>query len=135
MEAQDLEQKEAQSQPRPQLDASKGLEQALALLKAKDDTSRFVGLALLKSILDNNVEFQKDSKTIADCWAAIPTRFLDRLLRAGESGKKSREEAKSMVELAVAVIHAFVVLLPKTSQEDERLLGRTEGLMSALTKR
>lgn len=135
MEAQDPEQKQAQSQPRPQLEASKGLEQALALLKAKDDTSRFVGLALLKSILDNNVEFQKDSNTIAYCWAAIPTRFLDRLLRARESGKKSREEAKSMVELAVAVIHAFVVLLPKTSQEDERLLGRTEGLMSALTKR
>ena len=135
MEAQDPEQKQAQSQPPPQLDPSKDLEQVLALLKAKDDTSRFVGLALLKSILDNSVELQKDPKIIAECWAAIPTKFLDRLLRAGDSGKKSKEEAKSMVELAVAVIHAFVVLLPQTSHEDERLLGRTEGLMSALIKR
>ena len=135
MEAQDQEQKQGQSQPRPQLDPSKGLQQALALLKAKDDTSRFVGLALLKSILDNNAELQNDPKIISECWAAIPTKFVDRLLRAGESDKKSKEESKSMAELAVAVIHTFVVLLPKTSQEDEKLLGRTEGLMSALIKR
>ncbi|SLM39367.1 hypothetical protein LPUS_09893 [Lasallia pustulata] len=134
MEAQDQEQKQGQSQQRPQLDPPKGLQQALALLKARDDTSRFVGLALLKSILDNNVELQNDPKTVSECWAAIPTKFVDRLLRAGESGKKSKEEAKSMVELAVAVIHTFVVLLPKTSHEDEKLLGRTEGLMSALIK-
>lgn len=131
-----LKQEQKQPQQQELLDPAKGLEQTLTLLKAKDDTSRFVGLALLKSILDNKVELQKDPKIVAECWAAIPTKFVDRLLRAGgKESKKSKEEAKNMVELSVAIIHAFVVLLPEGRREDKKLYCRSEGLVAALTRR
>jgi hypothetical protein len=111
------------------------IQRTLALLSAGDDTSRFAGLTILRALLDSNEEFQKDSKVMAQFWAAIPAKFLDRLLRAGSSGKKSNQEAESMVELAVGVLHAFVRLIPSIVQEDVKFVGRAEGLMAALAWR
>ncbi|CAK7215755.1 hypothetical protein SCUCBS95973_002585 [Sporothrix curviconia] len=77
------------------------------LLRAKDDTSRFVALALLKAVLDNQVkedggneendEGQGDTKpadasagssslpeeALLRLWEALPVKFFDKLLRAG----------------------------------------------------
>lgn len=115
-------------------DPSQSLDQTLALLKAKDDTSRFVGLALLKFILDNKVDFLKDAEVIRRCWAAIPARFLDRLLRAPKNEDRSKEESLSMVKLAVAVLHTFIVL-SKDLSDDEKSVGRIEGLVDILAWR
>lgn len=111
------------------------IQRTLALLSAGDDTSRFAGLTILRALLDSNEEFQKDPKVMAQFWAAIPAKFLDRMLRAGGSGKKSNQEAESMVELAVGVLHAFVRLIPSIVQEDAKFVGRADGLMAALAWR
>lgn len=121
--------------PEPVKDPSKALDQTLALLRAKDDTSRFVGLALLKPILDNKIGFREDAVIIERCWAAIPARFIDRLLRAAANKHKTKEESSSMVELAVAVLHAFIVLLPISLRDNEKLIDRVGGLVDALTLR
>ena len=115
----------------------KDLEKALDLLKAKDDTSRFVGLALLKPVLDQELSRQSDTEegemrtVIERCWHAIPTKFLDRLLKAKPEGKKTKEEAGNLVSLAVAVLHAFMTILD-APEKDERFVGRVPLLMSAL---
>lgn len=111
------------------------IQKTLALLKARDDTSRFAGLTVLKALLDSNEELQKDPTAMAQFWAAISAKFLNRLLGAGASGKKSKQEGESMAELAIGVLHAFIRLIPSTVQEDEKLVGRAEGLMAALVWR
>lgn len=113
----------------------KGLDQTLTLLAAKDDTSRFVGLALLKSILENKTDFQNDPKTIQKCWEAIPSKFLDRLLKTGVKNDKPVEEARPMLELAVAVLHAFIILLPDDIKRSKKLVDRVPMLLNALPKR
>ena len=113
----------------------KALEQPLALLRSGDDTHRFVGLALLKSILDNQQSLREDPRVITRCWAAISAKFLDALLRTSEGESRSKQEAQSMVELAVAIIHAFVVLLPPECRESPKMLGRIPGLVGALLRR
>ncbi|KAI9768021.1 MAG: hypothetical protein M1840_005333 [Geoglossum simile] len=113
---------------------SASIDQIIPLLKSKNDTSRFVGLAILKSVLDNQRDLQRDSVIITKCWAAISPGFLDRLLRAEQSAGKSKEEARDLVELAVAVIHAFAVLLPLDVGSGEGLVGRCEGLLMALLR-
>lgn len=113
-------------------DPSKALDQVLALLKSRNDTNRFVALALLKSILDNKVDFQKDSEIIMRCWAAIPASFLEGLLRAPLVKGRSKEESQHMVELAIAVLHAFIVLLPDHIKNDAKCLGRLGGIATAL---
>jgi len=133
MEAQ-MQEKDAEPTPTG-LDPEKGLEQPLVLLRTKDDTYRFVGLALLKSVLDNQQSLREDPRIIAKCWAAISPKFLDALLRASESGGRSQKEAQNMVGLAVAVIHAFLVLLPSESCENVSMVGRTPGLVAALLRR
>ncbi|MCJ1364914.1 hypothetical protein MMC16_004031 [Acarospora aff. strigata] len=112
----------------------KALEQPLALLRSGDDTHRFVGLALLKSILDNQQSLREDPRVITRCWAAISAKFLDALLRTSEGESRSKQEAQSMVELAVAIIHAFVVLLPPECRESPKMLGRIPGLVGALLR-
>ena len=112
----------------------KGLDQTLALLAAKDDTSRFVGLALLKSTLETKTDFQNDPDIIQKCWDAIPSKFLDRLLKTGVKNEKSIEEARSMLELAVAVLHAFIILLPDHVKHSKKLVDRIPVLLDALPK-
>ena len=115
----------------------KNLEKALEFLKAKDDTSRFVGLALLKPLLEQELSQQSSTKEeetralIEQCWRAIPVKFLDRLLKAKPDGKKTRDEAGSMVGLAVAVLHAFLTIV-EAPEKDDRFVGRVPLLMSAL---
>ncbi len=110
-------------------------QKTLALLRAGDNTSRFAGLTVLRALLDSNQDLQRDLKVMAQFWAAISAKFLDRLLRAGVDGKKSKQEAESMAELAVGVLHAFIRLIPSIVQEDEKLVGRAEGLVAALAWR
>ena len=122
----------------PSLNATpKNLEKALEFLKAKDDTSRFVGLALLKPLLEQELSQQSSTEEegtralIERCWRAIPVKFLDRLLRAKPEGKKTGDEAGSMVALAVAVLHAFLTIV-EAPEKDDRFVGRVPLLMSAL---
>ncbi|XMA20187.1 hypothetical protein WAI453_012978 [Rhynchosporium graminicola] len=101
------------------------------LLKAKDDTSRFVGLALLKTVLDNG-QLISDPQRLRVIWEAISPKFLDRLLRAHQNEKVSKADSKDMVDLAVAVLHTFSTLLPEESQKDKRLTGRIAPLLKSL---
>lgn len=129
------EQDQAQGKAEQPKDLSQGLDQTLSLLKVLNDTYRFVGLGLLKSILDNNVEFLKDPEVIRRCWAAIPTRFLDRLLRAPSHEDRDKKESLSMVQLAVAVLHTFIVRFSEDLRDDEKALGKIEGLLDILAWR
>lgn len=116
---------------------AKDLETALEFLKAKDDTSRFIGLALLKPVLEQELSKQSGTEeegiraVIEQCWCAIPVKFLDRLLKAKPEGKRTKQEAGSMVGLAVAVLHAFMTIL-EAPEKDNRFVGRVPLLMSAL---
>ncbi|KAL5322648.1 hypothetical protein ACEPPN_010622 [Leptodophora sp. 'Broadleaf-Isolate-01'] len=101
------------------------------LLKAKDDTSRFVGLALLKTVLDNG-QLINDPQRLRILWDALSPKFLDRLLRAHQNEKVSRTDSKDMVDLAVAVLHTFSILLPEEARREKRLTGRTAPLVKAL---
>lgn len=108
------------------------------LLKAKDDTSRFVGLALLKSVLDNTPELRDNGDSITTLWESIPQKFLDRLMRTGakqsssNSSGPSRKDSNDMLDLAVSVLHTFVALLPDSSNQNSRLLDRIPQLVSCL---
>jgi hypothetical protein len=104
------------------------------LLQARDDTSRFVGLALLKSVLDNG-QFAQDPEQLRKSWEAVPPKFLDRLLRASRNENINKAEAQNMVDLAAAVLHTFTILLPESSRQEKRIIGRTESLVIALVKR
>ena len=128
-------QEQAQVRAEQPKDTSQGLDQTLALLRAKDDTSRFVGLALLKSILDSKVDCSEDPEMIRRCWAAIPAKFLDRLLRAPRNEDRSKEESLSMIGLAVAVLHTFIVLFSRDLGDDEKSVGRIERLIDILAWR
>ena len=115
----------------------KELEAALGLLKKHDDTSRFVGLALLKPVLEqelsqlDNTDGGESAEIIQRAWDAIPAKFLDRLLKARMREGRSRDEAENMVGVAVAVLQAFMSLL-KSPQTDEKFIGRVPVLMSIL---
>jgi hypothetical protein len=104
------------------------------LLKSKDDTSKFVGLALLKSVLDNG-QLSQDQELLRTLWESISPKFIDRLLHSRPSDKVTKAEAQNMVDLAVAVLHTFAVLLPQDCQKDARLVGRTSPLVKALVER
>lgn len=116
------------------VDPTVSFEKIQSLLKAKDDTSRFVGLALLKAVLDNG-RLVEDPEALRTLWECISPKFLDRLLRAGRNEKFSQSEAKDMVDLAVAVLHTFTILLPEESRKDNTLTKRTAPLVNALLKR
>jgi len=62
------------------------------LLQSKDDTSRFVGLALLKSVLDNG-QLGQNPTQLKILWEAISPKFLDRLLHTASGRIKERETA------------------------------------------
>jgi hypothetical protein len=111
------------------------LDQMEGLLKAKDDTSRFVGLALLKSVLDNQPHLRENEVQLERLWEAISPKFLDRLLRAEQNKKISKDEARDMVDIAVAVLHTFIILLPAGVLDDKRIIGRVPALVNALVHR
>jgi hypothetical protein len=119
----------------PSGDPAAAFKQMQELLKAKDDTSRFVGLALLKSVLDNQPGLRGDAKNILNLWESIPPKFLDRLLRARQNKNATKQEANDMVDIAVAVLHTFTILLSEESRNEKRLVGRTAALTNALIQR
>ncbi|KAL2021020.1 hypothetical protein VTK56DRAFT_7675 [Thermocarpiscus australiensis] len=105
------------------------------LLGAKDDTSRFVGLALLKSVLDNDPDLRSNEDAIATLWEAIPSKFLDRLIRTGSKQEpSSRKDAADMLDLAVSVLHTFAALLPEHAKQDHRLIDRIPQLVVCLLR-
>lgn len=106
------------------------------LLKTKNDTSRFVGLALLKTVLDNSQQLREDDATITALWQSVSPKFLDRLLRSGSgSFSSSKRDASDMVDIAVAVLHTFSTLLPQPVKEEASLVGRIPPLVSAVLHR
>lgn len=114
------------------------------LLRTKDDTSRFVGLALLKSVLDNSPELRSDENAIVALWESISPKFLDRLIRTGSKQQPSRSPQPSdasgsphktssdMLDLAVSVLHTFAALLPDHAKQNARLLDRIPQLVACL---
>ncbi|KAK0385817.1 hypothetical protein NLU13_6994 [Sarocladium strictum] len=106
------------------------LEKIKTLLKAKDDTQRFVGLALLKSVLDNTSSLREEHNgAIQELWASIPVKFLDRLLRTGSN--PSNPNAKDMLDLSISVLHTFAALLPDEARSRARMTERIPLLVSS----
>ncbi|KAL2136334.1 hypothetical protein VTI74DRAFT_4368 [Chaetomium olivicolor] len=113
----------------------RSIQKVKALLEARDDTSRFVGLALLKSVLDNEPELRKNEEAIASLWESIPPKFLDRLIRTGSKQKpsdSSRKDSNDMLDLAVSVLHTFASLLPENARQNSKLLDRIPQLVACL---
>ncbi|KAL3953526.1 hypothetical protein PCL_04289 [Purpureocillium lilacinum] len=102
------------------------------LLRTKDDTKRFVGLAMLKSVLDNSPQLREDQQVVQALWSSISAKFLDRLLKTGSKPSSSNQTAKDMLDLAVSVLHTFIALLPEESRGEVKLTGRIPGLVNAL---
>lgn len=105
------------------------VEKIRELLKTKNDTSRFVGLALLKSVLDNSQQLREDEAAITTLWQSVSPKFLDRLLRSGSKQSSSSQDTKDMIDIAVAVLHTFSVLLPDEAKKDSSLVGRIRVLV------
>jgi hypothetical protein len=116
-------------------DPSAGLDQIRGFLKAKDDTSRFVGLALLKSVLDTQAQLREDVVQVNSLWESISPKFLDRLLRATKNDHVTAVEARNMIDIAVGVLHTFAIILPEESREDKRFIGRIDPLVNCLVQR
>lgn len=100
-----------------------------ALLKSKDDTQRFVGLALLKSLLDNTPEIRNDEAALRDLWSHISPKFLDRLLRTGSN--PSNTNAKDMLDIGVSILYTFSVLLPGVDTASASFTDRVPSLVAA----
>ncbi|XWW93512.1 hypothetical protein V2A60_001445 [Cordyceps javanica] len=100
-----------------------------ALLSSKDDTQRFVGLALLKSLLDNTPEIRNDEATVRDLWSHISPKFLDRLLRTGSN--LSNGNAKDMLDIGVSILYTFSILLPAADTATASFTARIPTLVAA----
>ncbi|TGJ87684.1 hypothetical protein E0Z10_g1080 [Xylaria hypoxylon] len=101
------------------------------LLAAKDDTSRFVGLLLLKTTLDNHAS-DLQHEQVAALWNSISPRFLDRLIRTGsQPASEQRKQSGDMLDVAVAVIYTFTKLLNDCAL-DERFYARIPNLANAV---
>ena len=119
---------------KPTGSSNRGLDSVLALFEAGDDTSNFVAISLLRSVLDDRKELREDRETVVKCWNAIPAKFLSRLLKSKPNKKRTKEEAQSMVGLAVAIIHVFFNLLPQEAIEDQ-VRDRADDLVAAVSFR
>ncbi|KAM0215014.1 hypothetical protein ACHAQI_003496 [Fusarium lateritium] len=97
---------------------------------AKDDTQRFVGLALLKSLLDSSEQIRKDEQTVQSLWSSLSPKFLDRLLRTGS--KPSSKNSKEMLDLAVSILHIFSILLPEKARSDTKFINKIPLLVSSV---
>ena len=107
---------------------------AMASIGSKDDASRFVGLGQLKVILKSNTELcqvlRKNTAALAECWAAISGRFLDRLLSVIDYKGEQVVDRDYSANLAVSIIHTFVQLLPKSSRNDKKFAKRVDKLLA-----
>ncbi|KAL0931678.1 DUF1941 family protein [Colletotrichum truncatum] len=120
------------SEPAQATQQTASLDQIHTMLNAKDDTSRFVGLALLKSVLDNSEELRNNADIVSGLWESISPKFLDRLVKTGSSTQSVQKDARNMLDLAVSVIHTFTSLLPDQAKREKRLVGRLPLLVSGL---
>lgn len=84
--------------------------QILPLLLDKTDTKRFVGLSLLKSLLDTKEDARNNEKLVAGAWKSLQTKYLAKLLRQKHTEKTSVEDALCYNQLAISVIHTFIKL-------------------------
>ncbi|KAI1127795.1 Neurochondrin-domain-containing protein [Nemania abortiva] len=101
------------------------------LLAAKDDTSRFVGLLLLKTTLDKHAS-DLEQEQVAALWNSISPRFLDRLIRTGShSASEQKKQSRDMLDVAVAVIYTFTKLLNDCAL-NERFYARIPNLANAV---
>ena len=91
----------------------KTLDRAFNLLQGEDDTTRLSGLTLLKLILDSHARIRQDPDIIASCWNAVPSTFLDRLFQSQAQALNQDGQATATFGLAVAIVHAFIALLPR----------------------
>ncbi|KAK3682659.1 Neurochondrin-domain-containing protein [Podospora appendiculata] len=129
------QQQQQQQQQQEPGSVAQQIQQIQTLLKAKDDTSRFVGLALLKTVLDNAEDVRNDEGAIVTLWESIPPKFLDRLIKTGsrqQGHATAPGNANDMLDLAVAVLHTFAALLPDQTKNDARVLGRIPQLVACL---
>ena len=110
------------------------LEQALKWLREDNDTSRFAGLALLKSLLDKHTEFH-DVKSLEKIEETSPLSFIDRLLKSSASDLQTNDEAKNRVDIAVSVLHSLICSshAPAKSYATQ-MLTRTDLLLSLLPR-
>lgn len=123
------------SDPTQQTGQPDPVQNAQTLLKAKDDTSRFVGLALLKSVLDNSEELRNNQEAVRGLWKSVPSKFLDRLIKTGsrqQSQSENNKNARDMLDLAVAIIHTFAALVPEENKRDSRFTERIPHLVACL---
>ncbi|KAI1175965.1 Neurochondrin-domain-containing protein [Nemania sp. FL0916] len=101
------------------------------LLAAKDDTSRFVGLLLLKTTLDNHASDLQHEQVEA-LWNSISSRFLDRLIRTGSRpATEQQKQSGDTLDVAVAVIYTFTKLLNDCAIS-ERFYARIPNLANAV---
>ncbi|KAI1360524.1 Neurochondrin-domain-containing protein [Xylaria arbuscula] len=101
------------------------------LLAAKDDTSRFVGLLLLKTTLDNHASDLQYEK-VSELWNSISPRFLDRLIRTGsQPASEQRKQSGDMLDVAVAVLYTFTKLMNDCAL-DAKFYGRIPNLANAV---
>ncbi|OAQ99142.1 hypothetical protein LLEC1_05844 [Akanthomyces lecanii] len=113
----------------PDRQENKTIAKLKGLLKSKDDTQRFVGLALLKSLLDNTPEIRNDEEALRDLWSHISPKFLDRLLRTGSN--PSNANAKDMLDIGVSILYTFSILLPETDTASDSFIARVPSLVAA----
>jgi hypothetical protein len=121
------------SQPGPTANNPEDLGKIQTLLKSSDDTQRFVGLALLKSVLDNSPQLRDNEEAIQNLWTSLSPKFLERLLRTGSN--PANNNAKDLLDLVVSVLHTFAVLLPEEAKQDPRLTERIPRLVGAVLYR
>jgi Neurochondrin len=104
------------------------------LLKTKNDTSRFVGLALLKAVLDNG-QLAQDTDRIHLIWESLSPKFFDRLLHARENDRTTKSEVKDMIDLSVSILHTLANLLPASDLRQKRMTSRLGPLVNSLLQR
>ncbi|KAK4169345.1 Neurochondrin-domain-containing protein [Cladorrhinum sp. PSN259] len=121
----------AETAPSPGEQAA-SIQKIQTLLSSKDDTSRFVGLALLKSVLDNTPEVRTNEDAITTLWGSISHKFLDRLIRTGSKQQSSKEDSNNMLDLAVSVLHTFAALLPESPRNESKMVNRIPQLVACL---
>lgn len=114
------------------------IEKIKVLLKSKsgNDTQKFAGLALLKSVLDNSPRLQANTEVIFDLWTSMDGKFVSRLIKTGSKpsskGKDTDESKSSMLQLGVYVLHTFAILLPETALGEPKFTDRIPALIPAV---
>ncbi|KAG9253937.1 Neurochondrin-domain-containing protein [Emericellopsis atlantica] len=125
-----MEPSSAQDETAKPKDPAASLDRIRQFLRSRDDTQRFVGLALARSILDNHPELREDQHVVQSLWECIEPKFLDRLLKTGSD--PANQEAKDMLDLSISILHTFSVLLPDESRRSVRFVARIPRVIAAL---